>query len=152
MASPPPVSPTVWFVVPQQMESSDCGSHSALIIPDLTCHALCASGETARVVRDAHRATLFLLIVSIRHKGLRVLFEEGGTAGVKPQHLRKLRLQLVALHTATTIDDMNIPGWRLHQLKGSRASTWSITVDKNWRLTFEFLDGNVYLLDYEDYH
>ena len=152
MASPPPVSPTVWFVVPQQMESSDFGSHSALIIPDLTCHALCASGGTARVVRDAHRAKLFRVIVSIRHKGLRVLFEEGGTAGVKPQHVRKLRLQLVALHTATTIDDMNIPGWRLHQLKGSRASTWSITVDKNWRLKFDFLDGNVYLLGYEDYH
>jgi len=104
------------------------------------------------MARDAHYATLGAVIVSIRHKGLRVLFEEGGAAGVKPQHVRKLRLQLVALHTANTIDDMNISGWRLHQLKGSRASTWSISVDKNWRVTFEFADGNVYLLDYEDYH
>jgi toxin HigB-1 len=103
-------------------------------------------------VLDAHHATIVRVIVTIRHKGLRVLFAEGGTRGVKPQHVRKLRFQLVALHTATTIDDMNMPGWRLHQLKGSRTSTWSITVDKNWRLTFEFSDGNVYLLDYEDYH
>lgn len=116
------------------------------------CRALWASAGSAKVVLDAHHATIARVIVSIRHKGLRVLFEEGGTQGVKPQHLRKLRLQLVALHTANTIDDMNIPGWRLHQLKGSRASTWSVTVDKNWRLTFEFSDGNVYLLDYEDYH
>lgn len=103
-------------------------------------------------MRDAHRATLCPVIVSIRHKGLRVLFEEGRTAGLKPQHVQKLRLQLVALDTANTIDDMNVPGWRLHQLKGSRASTWSISVDQNWRVTFEFADGNVYLLDYEDYH
>ena len=103
-------------------------------------------------MRDAHSATISVVIVSIRHKGLRALFEEGRIAGVKPQHAQRLRLQLVALHTAKTIDDMNVPGWRLHQLKGSRAFTWSISVDKNWRLTFEFRDGNVYLLDYEDYH
>jgi len=61
-------------------------------------------------------------------------------------------MQLLALHTATTIDDMNIPGWRLHRLKGQRAAIWSISVDRTWRLTFEFRQGNVYLLDYEDYH
>jgi proteic killer suppression protein len=59
---------------------------------------------------------------------------------------------LIALHTAHTIDDMDVPGWRLHRLKGKNEPRWSILVDKNWRLTFEFLDGNVYLLDYEDYH
>jgi len=47
---------------------------------------------------------------------------------------------------------MDVPGWRLHRLKGKNEPRWSILVDKNWRLTFEFLDGNVYLLDYEDYH
>ena len=107
-----------------------------------------------RRIFDAWRASCYTIwaIVSIRHKGLRSLFEEGGTAGVKPQHVRKLRLQLVALHTANTIEDMDVPGWRLHRLKGARASTWSISVDKNWRMTFEFSDGNVYLLDYEDSH
>jgi proteic killer suppression protein len=47
---------------------------------------------------------------------------------------------------------MDIPGYRLHALKGNHQDRWSISVDKNWRLTFEFQDGNVYLLDYEDYH
>jgi toxin HigB-1 len=86
------------------------------------------------------------VIVSIRHKELTVLVEEGGTAGVKPQHVRKRRLPLAALHSANTIEDMNVPGWRLHWLKGARASTWSISVDKNWRMTFEFSNGNVYYI------
>ena len=92
------------------------------------------------------------MIVSIRHKGLRKLFEEGQTQGVRSHHVRRLTLQLAALNTAHTIGDMDIPGWRLHRLKGGTPPVWSITVDKNWRLTFEFRDGNVFLLDYKDYH
>ena len=61
-------------------------------------------------------------------------------------------MQLAALDTAQSIEDMDIPGYRLHQLKGSRKGFWSITVNENWRLTFEFLDGNVHVLNYEDYH
>jgi len=47
---------------------------------------------------------------------------------------------------------MDLPGFRLHQLKGGRAGRWSIRVNGNWRMTFEFRDGNAYVLDYEDYH
>jgi proteic killer suppression protein len=47
---------------------------------------------------------------------------------------------------------MDVPGWRLHKLKGFKTNRWSLSVDKNWRLTFEFHDGNAHLLDYEDYH
>jgi toxin HigB-1 len=61
-------------------------------------------------------------------------------------------MQLAALDTAYVIDDLNIPGYRLHPLKGNRAGIWSITVSGNWRLTFEFADGNVFILNYEDYH
>ncbi len=61
-------------------------------------------------------------------------------------------MQLSALDTAQSIEDMDIPGYRLHLLKGSRKGFWSITVNGNWRLTFEFLDGNVHILNYEDYH
>ena len=61
-------------------------------------------------------------------------------------------MQLAALDTAQTIEDMDIPGYRLHQLKGSRKGIWSITVNANWRLTFEFTEGNVHILNYEDYH
>ena len=61
-------------------------------------------------------------------------------------------MQLAALDTAQSIEDMGIPGYRLHQLSGDRKGIWSINVNANWRLTFEFTDGNVYLLNYEDYH
>ena len=61
-------------------------------------------------------------------------------------------MQLTALHTATKIDDLDIPGYRLHPLKGKKNKRWSIRVNKNWRLTFEFIEGDVYLLNYEDYH
>jgi proteic killer suppression protein len=61
-------------------------------------------------------------------------------------------MQLAALETAHSIEDMDIPGFRLHPLKGERRGRWSISVNGNWRITFEFRDGNAYVLDYEDYH
>ena len=61
-------------------------------------------------------------------------------------------MQLTALDTANVLDDMDIPGFRLHPLKGSERGRWSIWVNGNWRLTFEFIDGDVYVVDYEDYH
>jgi proteic killer suppression protein len=61
-------------------------------------------------------------------------------------------MQLAALNTATTIEDMNIPGYRLHPLRGDRKGIWSITVNGNWRVTFEFIDGDAYIVNYEDYH
>ena len=61
-------------------------------------------------------------------------------------------MQLAALDTAYTVDDMNVPGWRLHPLKGELVGRWAITVNGNWRVTFEFREGNAYVLDYEDYH
>lgn len=92
------------------------------------------------------------MIKSFRHKGLRSLFESGKTAGVLASHAKRLRMQLAALDTAHVIDDMDIPGFRLHPLKGEMRGRWSITVNGNWRLTFEFEDGNADILDYEDYH
>ncbi|WP_090139279.1 type II toxin-antitoxin system RelE/ParE family toxin [Limnohabitans sp. DM1] len=92
------------------------------------------------------------MIKSFRHKGLRSLFESGKGAGVLASHVKRLRMQLAALDTAQVIDDMDIPGFRLHSLKGEMRGRWSITVNGNWRLTFEFEDGNAYILDYEDYH
>ena len=92
------------------------------------------------------------MIKSFRHKGLRKLFEAGGASGVQAHHVKRLRMQLAALDTAQTVEDMDIPGFRLHPLKGQMRDRWSITVNGNWRLTFEFRDGNVYVLDYEDYH
>lgn len=92
------------------------------------------------------------MIKSFRHKGLRRLHETGNTAGVQASHAKRLRLQLAALDTAQSIEDMDIPGFRLHPLKGTMNGRWSIAVNGNWRVTFEFKDGNAYVLDYEDYH
>ena len=92
------------------------------------------------------------MIKSIRHKGLAKLYESGSTAGVQATHAKRLRLQLSALDTAQVIDDLNIPGFGLHPLKGKLKGRWSIWVNGNWRLTFEFKVGHVYVLDYEDYH
>ena len=92
------------------------------------------------------------MIKSFKHKGLEKFYESGSTRGIQANHAKKLRMQLAALITAQSIDDMDIPGYRLHQLTGDRKGIWSITVNANWRLTFEFEDGNVYILNYEDYH
>ena len=92
------------------------------------------------------------MIKTFKHKGLAKLFETGSAAGVQPAHAKRLRLQLAALDTAHVIDDMDIPGFRLHALVGQEKGRWSIWVNGNWRLTFEFVDGNAYVLDYEDYH
>lgn len=92
------------------------------------------------------------MIKSFKHKGLREFYESGKTRGIQAQHSKRLRMQLAALDSANSIDDMDIPGYRLHPLKGSRKGFWSISVSGNWRVTFQFIDGNVYIVDYEDYH
>src|SRR4030066_1125961 len=92
------------------------------------------------------------MITSFRHKGLRKYFESGSLAGIQPAHANRLKMQLAALDTAQTIEDMDIPGFRLHPLKGSERGRWSIWVNGNWRVTFEFENGNTFVLDYEDYH
>ena len=92
------------------------------------------------------------MIRSFRHKGLQRFFEKGSIAGIQPNHKSRLRMRLAALQTAGRIEDMDIPGFKLHSLEGNRAGTWSITVNRNWRLTFRFIDGDVFDVDYEDYH
>ena len=91
------------------------------------------------------------MIQSYRHKGLRRLFETGSASGVQAAHAKRLRMQLAALDTAKAVDDMDIPGFRLHSLKGEMLGRWAITVSGNWRVTFEFRDGNAHVLEYEDY-
>ncbi len=92
------------------------------------------------------------MIKSFRHKGLKRFYEKGSASGIQPHHAKRLRMQLVALDTAASIDDMDIPGFKLHPLKGSDKGRWSIWVNGNWRITFEFRDGHAFVLDYEDYH
>jgi len=92
------------------------------------------------------------VIRSFRHSGLQHFYERGTKSGIQPKHAKRLRMQLAALDTAFTIDDMDIPGYKLHQLRGRTKNRWAIWVNGNWRLTFQFSDGDVHILDYEDYH
>jgi len=92
------------------------------------------------------------MIKSFRHKGLRRFYETPVSRLCCLSHKKRLRIQLVALDTAATIEDMDIPGFKLHPLKGDRKELRSISVSGNWRITFEFKDGNTYVVNYEDYH
>lgn len=92
------------------------------------------------------------MIQSFRHKGLKRFFESGSAAGIQPHHAKRLRMLLAALDTAQCVEDMNVPGFRLHEMKGSDRGRWSVWVNGNWRLTFEFRDGHAHILNYEDYH
>lgn len=92
------------------------------------------------------------MIKSFRHKGLQVFFETGSKAGIQPHHASKLRLQLGMLDSAKSKDDVNVPAWRLHELKDNLAGHYAIWVNGNWRLTFKFTDEDIELVDYQDYH
>ena len=92
------------------------------------------------------------MIKNFRHKGLEKFFKAGSRAGIQPQHAARLRIQLTALNIAETPEDMNVPGWKLHRLKGDKNLFWAVWVDKNWRLTFTFEGEDAVLVDYQDYH
>lgn len=92
------------------------------------------------------------MIRTIRHKGLRRLYEDGDGRGVIGEHAAKLRDILARLDAAATAEDLDLPGFHLHALKGDRAGWWAITVRANWRVIFRIVDGEVLDIDYVDYH
>ena len=92
------------------------------------------------------------MIVSWIHKGLKDFVETGSMAGIQAEHAKRLRVRLEILNAIRSLDEMNYPSFRLHALQGDRKGIWSITVTKNWRITFKFEDSNVYIVNYEDYH
>lgn len=94
------------------------------------------------------------MIKSFKHKGLQKFFQTGSTKGIQAIHAQRLRLILSRLNYITQIADIDLPSFRLHQLKGNMNNLWSITVQANWRVTFQF-DKNtkdVHIVDYQDYH
>lgn len=92
------------------------------------------------------------MIVSFRHKGLETLYLTGSTRGVQAAHARKLNLILTALDGAAEPNDLAVPAFRLHSLKGELKGHWAIWVNGNWRVTFRFIGSDVELVDYQDYH
>jgi len=92
------------------------------------------------------------MIRSIRHKGLKRLHEDDDPRGVLAEHAEKLRDILARLDAARKVEDMDLPGFRLHALKGGRRGFWAVTVRANWRVVFRFADHDALDVNYLDYH
>ena len=94
------------------------------------------------------------MIKSFKHKGLEEFYKSGSIKGIQAIHKRKLSHILAALDNAHQIEDLNLPGFNLHLLKGDLQGQWAITVQANWRITFEFdqKTKDVYIVNYQDYH
>lgn len=93
-----------------------------------------------------------MAIKSFRHKGLADFFYSGSTKGINAKHATKLETRLDRLDAATCVEDMCLPGYRLHKLAPKSARRWAIAVSGAWRLTFEFNNGDALIVDYEQYH
>ncbi len=94
-----------------------------------------------------------MIIRSVRHRGLLRLIEDDDSRELRDDLARRLRNIITALISAADMKGVSgPPGWRIHQLKGDRAGTWSISVSGNWRLTFTIRQGEISQLDLEDYH
>jgi toxin HigB-1 len=92
------------------------------------------------------------MIVGFRHKGLKLLYEKGDRRRVSAEFADKIERILARLDEATEPGNMNLPGFRLHPLKGDFAGYWSVSVSGNWRIIFRFDGVNARDVDLIDYH
>jgi proteic killer suppression protein len=92
------------------------------------------------------------MIKSFAHKGLEAFFVSGSVKGINPQHAGRVRRQLARLDVATAPQDMNVPGWKFHELKGVRKGEYAVWINGNWRLTFRFEGTDAVKVNCEDYH
>ena len=92
------------------------------------------------------------MIKSFKHKGLEKFFLTGSTKDIQAIHANRLYQLLTLLDTMYSTDDLKLLSLRFHKLQGKMKDLYSITVSANWRITFEFINGNVYIVDYLDYH
>lgn len=94
-----------------------------------------------------------MIVRSVRHRGLLRLIRDDDSREVRSDLVQRVRRILTALISASDMRTLQgLPGWRVHQLQGDRAGTWSISVSGNWRLTFDVRRGEICDLDLEDYH
>ena len=91
------------------------------------------------------------MIKNFRHKGLKQLYETGSHQGVRPEHVKRLRLILARLDASQKPNDMRLPGLKLHSLKGDYEGFWAVSVSGNWRVVFRFEDNSAADIDYLDY-
>ncbi len=92
------------------------------------------------------------MITTFIHKGLAKFYKNGNTSGIQAKHAKRLRLILTNLDQAESPNDMDLPGLKLHELKGDRKNIWSVSVSGNWRVTFKLQGKNAEIVNYEDYH
>jgi len=92
------------------------------------------------------------MIKSFNHRGLKKLYLKGDRGQVRPDFLNRIEDILARLDVAEEIDDMDLPGYGLHPLKGDLKALWSVTVSRNWRIVFRFEEGNASDVDFTDYH
>ena len=94
------------------------------------------------------------MIKSFKHKGLENFYTTGSLKGIQSIHANKISRILAVLNNLSSLNDLSSPTYKLHQLKGNMQDLWSVTVQANWRITFEYdkETSNVYIVDYQDYH
>jgi len=92
------------------------------------------------------------VIKQFKHKGLELFFNSGSKKGIIPTHSDKIARILDRLDASTSPQDMDLPGYGLHELKGKDKETFSVWVNGNWRITFKFIGEDAYIVDYKDYH
>ena len=92
------------------------------------------------------------MIKKFKHKGLKDFFETGSKKGIQARHAQRLRLILIRLHSSQTSEDMDLPGFKLHALKGKFQGHYAVTVSGNWRVVFKFEGKDAVNIDYLDYH
>lgn len=91
------------------------------------------------------------MIKSFKHKGLRLYFEKGISKGLRAEHLKKIDGILDLIDCSESVEEF-MQFYQCHELKGNRKGIYSMSVSGNWRITFEFINGDAYILNYEDYH
>lgn len=92
------------------------------------------------------------MIQTIRHRGLKRLYERGDPSGVRADQAKRILDVLAHLDQAAKPSDLALPGYRLHPLKGNFKGYWSVTISGNWRVVFRFEDGDAFDVDLVDYH
>ena len=92
------------------------------------------------------------MVKSFGLRGLERFFYDGDKRGIQPANAQKTADVLDRLDAAVKLNDMNYPVSNLHQLKGRLKGIWSVQVSGNWRITFKFVEGSAYIVDYRDYH
>jgi proteic killer suppression protein len=92
------------------------------------------------------------MIESFKHRGLKRLYERGERSGIRPDLVETVERILTVLDAAITPQALDLPRYRLHQLKGDRKGYWAVTVRANWRIIFRFEDGHALEVELIDYH